>query len=85
MDQDLTGLSMAEFIECDSQGGIVIPGHPHRRFVMHDLEDGSVLLASVGGDTGAQRELDETSELQQLLDFAATCPTTLRTPTPRDA
>ena len=35
---------MTILVETDSRSPVVLPGNPDRRFLMHENEDGSILL-----------------------------------------
>lgn len=66
-------------IETDSRSRAVIPGHPSQRFVMHENEDGSLLLQPARVVTEAQHEYDTDPALQELLGRAAASRTVHRT------
>ena len=66
-------------IETDSRSRAVIPGHSNERFLLHENEDGSLLLQPARVVTEAQLEYDGDPELQALLARAAKAKTVRRT------
>lgn len=58
-------------VETDSRSRVVLPGHPHERFLVQENSDGSILLLPARVVTEAQLEYDETPELRDLLARAA--------------
>ena len=69
---------MPMLIETDARSRAVIPGHANERFVLHENEDGSLLLQPAKVVTSAQHEYDSDPELQSLLARAAAAPTVRR-------
>ena len=65
-------------IETDSRSRVVLPGHPSQRFMVRENEDGSILLEPAVIVTEAQRQYDESPELQTLLSKAASSKTVVR-------
>ncbi|MDV3136721.1 hypothetical protein [Mycobacterium sp. 29Ha] len=65
--------------ETDGDGGVVLPGHPSRRFLIRENADGSILLQPASVLTEAQYEYDVTPELRELLTAATSSPTVGRT------
>ena len=59
-------------VETDSRSRVVLPGHPNRRFLVHERDDGSLLLEPAVVLSEAQYQYDTTPELQELLARAAT-------------
>jgi len=53
-------------------------GHPNERFLMHENEDGSILLQPAIALAAAQQDFQFTPELQELLIRAAASPTVRR-------
>jgi len=70
---------MNVLVETDARSRVVLPGHPGQRFVMHENEDGSLLLQPARVLTEAQAEYDSDPELRDLLARAAKSPTVRRT------
>ena len=70
---------MPTLIETDARSRAVIPGHANERFVLHENEDGSLLLQPAKVITAAQHENDADPELQSLLARAASSATVRRT------
>lgn len=70
---------MSTLIETDSRSRAVIPGHSNERFLMHENEDGSILLQPARVVTEAQHEYDTDPGLQELLARAAAARTVRRT------
>jgi len=58
-------------IEADDRGRMVLPGHPHQKFLVQENSDGSVLLLPVWVRSQAQAEVDESPALRGLLARAA--------------
>lgn len=69
---------MPTLIETDARSRAVLPGHANERFVLHENEDGSLLLQPAKVITAAQHEYDSDPELQSLLARAASSPTVRR-------
>ncbi|WIM89750.1 hypothetical protein PT015_10160 [Candidatus Mycobacterium wuenschmannii] len=65
-------------VKTDSQGRIVLRGHPNQRFLVHENSDGSLLLRPVDVDATAQGEFDSDPESQMLLARAAASSTIRR-------
>ena len=61
-------------VQTDSQGGVVLPGHPGERFLLRENEDGSILLEPVHISTRAQAEYDSSLDLRSLLARASQAP-----------
>jgi hypothetical protein len=74
---------MDQLIETDGRSRVVLPGHPEERFLLHENEDGSLLLQPAVVVTQAQREYDTNPQLQELLARAAAAPTVRKTRTRR--
>ena len=70
---------MTVVIETDSRSRAVIPGHSNERFLLHENEDGSILLQPARVVTEAQHEYDTNPELQALLTRATASRTVTRT------
>jgi len=66
-------------IETDARSRAVLPGHSNERFVMHENEDGSILLQPARIVTEAQYEYDSDPELREMLARAAATRTVRRT------
>ena len=65
-------------IETDSRSRAVLPGHSNQRFLLHENEDGSLLLQPARVVTEAQLQYDTDPELQALLAQASRSPTVRR-------
>jgi hypothetical protein len=65
-------------IETDARSRVVLPGHPSQRFLVHENEDGSILLEPARVVSEAQLEYDESPELRALLNRAAASKTVTR-------
>jgi hypothetical protein len=74
MDEEHRGV----LIETDDRSRAVIPGHSNERFLLHENEDGSLLLQPARVVTEAQLEYDTDPELQALLARASRSPTVRR-------
>ena len=61
---------MNNWIETDSEGRVVLPGHNNQKFVVRENSDGSILLQPARVITEAQLEYDSNPELRDLLDRA---------------
>lgn len=59
------------FIETDDRGRVVLPGHSNERFLVHEYEDGSLLLQPIRAIIEAQAEYDSSPELRDLLARAS--------------
>ena len=70
---------MDMLVETDARSRVVLPGHPEQRFLVHENEDGSLLLQPARVVTEAQAEYDSNPELRDLLARAAASPTVRRT------
>ncbi|MBK5306862.1 MAG: hypothetical protein JJD92_09270 [Frankiaceae bacterium] len=75
MDEEQRGV----LIETDSRSRAVIPGHSNERFLLHENEDGSLLLQPARVVTEAQLAYDTDPELQALLARASRSATVRRT------
>lgn len=64
-----------KIVETDGDGRVVLPGHPDRRFLLREKEDGSILLQPASVVTEVQHEFDATPELRELLSAAMSSPT----------
>jgi hypothetical protein len=62
-------------IETDDRSRVVLPGHPRRKFVMQENDDGSILLLPAVVVTEAQLEYDQNPELRELLSRASAAQT----------
>ena len=69
---------MTSVIETDSRSRVVLPGHANQRFLVHEHEDGSILLQPAVVVSEAQFEYDSNPELRELLARAAKSPTAKR-------
>lgn len=65
-------------IETDNRSRAVLPGHPNRRYLMRENDDGSILLQPARIVTDAQQEYDTDPELRDLLTRATASPTVRR-------
>lgn len=65
-------------IETDARSRAVIPGHSNERFLLHENEDGSILLQPARVVTEAQYEYATSPELQELLARATASRTVRR-------
>ena len=74
MDEEPRGV----LIETDSRSRAVIPGHSNERFLLHENEDGSLLLQPARVVTEAQLEYDTDPDLQALLARATRSATVRR-------
>jgi len=74
MNEDPRGV----LIETDNRSRAVIPGHSNERFLLHENEDGSLLLQPARVVTEAQFEYDADPVLQALLARASRSPTVRR-------
>ncbi|MGB7982311.1 MAG: hypothetical protein WCF36_16135 [Candidatus Nanopelagicales bacterium] len=74
---------MTILVETDARSRIVLPGHPNKRFVLQEQEDGSILLQPALVTTRAQAEYDNDPELQALLGRATRSSTVQRSRTRR--
>lgn len=72
-------------IETDARSRVVLPGRPSQRFIVEELEDGSLLLQPARVVTDAQAEYDSDPRLQELLARAASAPTVRRRRERREA
>jgi hypothetical protein len=70
---------MTTLIETDARSRVVLPGHATKKFLVHEQDDGSVLLEPARVISEAQYEYDTTAALQELLTRAAQAPTVART------
>lgn len=66
-------------IETDGRSRVVLPGHSNERFLLHENEDGSILLSPAHVASAAQHEYDTDPELRDLLSRAAASRTVRRT------
>ena len=66
------------FIETDSRSRAVLPGHSNERFLLHENDDGSLLLQPARVVTEAQLEYDTDPELRDLLARASDSATVQR-------
>lgn len=74
---------MTSVIETDNRSRVVLPGHANQRFILHEHEDGSILLQPAVVVSHAQFEYDTNPELRDLLARAAKSPTVKRSYTRR--
>ena len=74
---------VSTLIETDARSRAVIPGHANERFLLHENEDGSILLQPARVVTEAQHEYDTDPELQELLARATASRTVRRVRRPR--
>ena len=74
---------MALLVETDARSRVVLPGHPSERFLVHENEDGSLLLQPAVVVTAAQAEYDSNPQLRELLSRAEASPTVSRRRTRR--
>ena len=65
------GATVDIVIKTDGRGRAVIPGHNNQRFLLHENEDGSLLLQPARVVTEAQLEYYGDPELQALLTRAS--------------
>lgn len=72
-------VAMTLLVETDARSRVVLPGHPSERFLVHENEDGSLLLQPAVVLTAAQAEYDANPELRDLLERADRSPTVSRT------
>ena len=70
---------MDMLVETDARSRVVLPGHPDQRFLVHENEDGSLLLQPARVVTEAQAEYDSKPELRDLLARASKSQTVRRT------
>ncbi len=70
---------MTMTVETDDRSRVVLPGHPNKRFIVRENDDGSILLQPARVVTEAQHEYDSDPELQDLLARAAASTTVRRT------
>lgn len=61
---------MGILIETDERSRVVLPGHPGEKYLLTEQADGSLLLEPAVVVSVAQREYDQSPELQELLDRA---------------
>ena len=66
-------------IETDERSRVVLPGHPRQKFLVQENSDGSILLLPATVISEAQLEYDQSPDLRDLLERAATSPTVRRT------
>lgn len=71
-------MSEPAVIETDNRSRAVLPGHPNRRYLMRENDDGSILLQPARIVTDAQQEYDTDPELRDLLTRATASPTVRR-------
>jgi hypothetical protein len=69
---------MTTLIETDARSRVVLPGHANKKFLVHEQDDGSVLLEPARVISEAQYEYDTNAALQELLTRAAQAPTVAR-------
>ena len=72
-------------IETDDRARVVIPGRRNERFLVHENEDGSLLLQPAIVVSAAQHEYDSDPELRELLSRATTSRTVRRSRNRRTA
>ena len=60
-----------QLVETDSRSRVVLPGHANERFLARENADGSILLEPARVVSDAQHEYDNSPELRELLDRAA--------------
>lgn len=70
---------MSLLVETDARSRVVLPGHPSERFLVHENEDGSILLQPAIVVTAAQAEYDSNPSLRDLLARADEAATVRRT------
>lgn len=70
---------LVTMVETDERSRVVLPGQHNRRFILHELSDGSLLLQPCRVVSEAQHEYDSDPRLRDLLARAATSPTVRRT------
>jgi hypothetical protein len=58
-------------VHADSHGSLVLPGHPHKRYLARENGNGRRLLQPATVTTAAKYELQTTRELQGLVARAA--------------
>ncbi len=76
---------MSVLVETDARSRVVLPGHSNERFLVHENEDGSMLLQPAEVVTAAQREYDTNPELRAVLSRAALTQTVRRARSRRTA
>lgn len=72
-------------VETDARSRVVLPGQAGKRFLLHENEDGSILLQPARVVTEAQAEYDNNPELRELLARASASRTVRRTRQRRQA
>ena len=70
---------MAVYVETDSRSRVVLPGHPNEVFIVHEREDGTLLLEPAQVVSEAQLAYDRSPDLQRLLNAALSSNTVTRT------
>ncbi|MFZ1363231.1 MAG: hypothetical protein WAS05_09950 [Candidatus Nanopelagicales bacterium] len=65
-------------VQTDQRSRVVLPGRKDELFLMNENSDGSILLQPAVVVSAAQREYDESSELQELLSDALASKTVRR-------
>ena len=70
---------MATYVETDSRSRVVLPGHPNQVFIVHEWEDGTMLLEPAQVVSEAQLAYDRSPDLKRLLGAALTAETVTRT------
>jgi len=65
-------------IETDARSRFVLPGRANERFLVHENEDGSLLLQPARVVSEAQAEYDNDFELRDLMTRATKSPTVRR-------
>lgn len=73
-----------QIIETDDRSRVVLTGRPSQRFLVHENEDGSLLLEPAVVLPAAQFEYVTSPALQELLTKAANAPTVRRKRTHRE-
>ncbi len=71
-------LQPQQTIQTDGRSRTVLSGHPNQLYLVQENSDGSLLLSPARVVSDAQREYDESPELQSLLAEALTSPTVHR-------
>ena len=69
---------MTTLIETDARSRVVLPGRSNQRFLLHENDDGSILLEPARVSSEAQAEYDNDPELQELLSRATGSTTVVR-------
>ncbi len=75
--------TIPQTLRTDDRSRTVLTGHPNEMFIVHENEDGSVLLEPAEVVSRMQRAYDSDPELRETLAAAAAAPKVTHTRHPR--